>query len=285
MNKPAISIIVPAYNAERFLGDMLGSIILQSFTDFEVIVVNDGSTDKTGNILVDYEARDQRIRIINKSNEGVSVARNIALGHAKGEYIYFADADDLLMPDTLQTLLKIARRYDADFVRADHQTIGAECEELFPNKRSQIRKRYGNSILNSEECYKKILLGEFFLWVCLFRRDIIIGNDIKFIAGCRFMEDAAFIVEYLTYCRSCIYIPEYVYKYRIYGATAGQAKKDYSRDLKAIQERISMFKEQAYITCFYTMINRLLNTCPFHAGNIIQLYNKIIVNIKYLLCK
>lgn len=284
MNHPTISIIVPAYNAERFLSDMLESIISQSFTDFEVIVVNDGSTDKTGNILADYEARDKRIRIISKSNEGVSVARNKALRHVKGEYVYFADADDLLMPETLQTLINTARRYDADFVRADHQTIGTECEELFANKRFQIRKRYGNRILNSEECYKKILLDEFFLWVCLFRRDIIIGNGLKFISGCRFMEDAAFIVEYLTYCKNCIYISEYVYKYRIYGATAGQARKDYSKDLKQILEKILSIEQTAFVIQFKRSIERRMARTS-HPLKINQLYDKILLNIKYQLCK
>ena len=285
MNHPIISIIVPAYNAERFLSDMLESIISQSFTDFEVIVVNDGSTDKTGNILAYYETKDKRVRVISKSNEGVSNARNTALMHAKGEYVYFADADDLLMPNTLLTLLNAAKHYDADFVRADHQTIGAECEALFVNKRFNIRKRYGNCILNSEDCYKKILLDEFFLWVCLFRRDIIMDNDIKFIVGCRFMEDAAFVVEYLTYCRNCIYIPEYVYKYRIYGATAGQAKKDYSGDLKRILEKILSIEQTAFVILFKRSIEQRMKRTNHPLKILNQLYNKILLNIKYQLCK
>lgn len=283
MDNPTISIIIPAFNAERFLNSLIESVLVQSFTEIEVIVINDGSTDKTESIITHYVEKDDRIKMITKRNEGVSIARNTALKHAKGKYIYFADADDLLIPNGLQILFETAIHNAADFVRADHHTIGTKCEELFENKLLHIRKKFGNKLIDSRGMYNKILLGEFFLWVCLFRRDIIVNNNIEFIPHCRFMEDAAFIVEYLTHCNRCFYVPEYVYKYRIYGDTAGQVKKDYSKDLKQIMTKISSFEQTDYIENLkkkieYKTINSL-------SQKIIQQYNKIVINIKYFLCK
>lgn len=285
MNNLVISVIVPVYNAEHFLGNLIESILVQSFTEFELIVINDGSTDNTEEIIVNYAIKDKRVKLLNKLNEGVSIARNTALKYARGKYIYFADADDLLMPDALQTLFDAAIHYNADYVRADHRTIGKNGEELFPNKRFYIRKRFGNRILDSGEVYGKILLDEFFLWVCLFRRDIIVDNKMEFIPHCRFMEDAAFIVEYLTYCKRCVYIPEYVYNYRIYGETAGQAKKDNNRDLIQINSKTSFFEQTVYVRVFKKKIeNKIINKRRL-LQILIQRYDKIVINIKYLLCK
>lgn len=285
MGNPIISIIIPVFNAGFFLADLLESILTQSFTKFEVIIVNDGSTDETKDILTYYETKDQRIKIINKKNEGVSIARNTALEYAKGEYIYFADADDLLMIDALQILFNAAQLYKADLIRADHQTIGAKCEILFTNKRFYIRKKIGNRILNTKDYYNKILLDEFFLWVCLFKRNIIINNKIRFIPHCRFMEDAAFIMEYLVQCKKCVYIPNYIYKYRIYGLTAGQTKKDYSKDLKQILEKLASFEKITYINAFKRKIKNKIVYNHNQLQKIVQIYNKILLNIKYLLCK
>lgn len=91
-----ISVIIPVYNAEKYLAETLDSVLNQTFTDFEVIAVNDGSTDNSLNILNEYGNKDSRIKIFSNSNSGVSTARNTGIEKASGEYICFIDADDLI---------------------------------------------------------------------------------------------------------------------------------------------------------------------------------------------
>lgn len=96
--KPKISIIVPIYNVENYLGRCLDSILAQEYEDFEIIAINDGSTDNSLTILQEYAEKDNRISIIDKINNGVSSARNVGLSQARGEYIGFVDPDDWIEP-------------------------------------------------------------------------------------------------------------------------------------------------------------------------------------------
>lgn len=100
-----VSIIIPIYNSERFIGECLQSILHQSFQDFELILVDDGSTDSSYSICKSYKDSDSRIHLVSKKNEGVSSARNCGLRYAKGKYIVFIDSDDYIAPEYLQTLL------------------------------------------------------------------------------------------------------------------------------------------------------------------------------------
>ena len=113
---PAISVIIPAYNAEAFLERCLGSLQAQTFEDWEAICVDDGSTDGTGALLDSRAADDRRIRVIHKANEGVSVARNTALKAAEGRYVLFVDSDDFLHPRAMEITFNLAERDGSDIV-------------------------------------------------------------------------------------------------------------------------------------------------------------------------
>jgi len=113
---PKISVIVPVYNTEPWLASCLDSVLAQSEQDFEVICVNDGSTDGSGAILKRYTEQDKRVRVLTQKNQGQSVARNAGLDVAKGEYIFFLDSDDSLPRYALATLLKIADKTQAPIV-------------------------------------------------------------------------------------------------------------------------------------------------------------------------
>lgn len=110
-----ISVIVPAYNAEKYLENTVKSILKQTFSDFELILVNDGSLDKTPDIMNALAQEDKRITVINKKNEGVGFARNAGMRAAKGKYLYFADADDILHPQLLAFLYQACEKEQADF--------------------------------------------------------------------------------------------------------------------------------------------------------------------------
>lgn len=105
---PKISVIIPVYNTEKYLSECLDSVLAQTFQDFEIICVNDGSTDNSAQVLSDYASHHTHVRIISQKNQGLSGARNTGLDHATGEYIFFLDSDDTLPNYALETLLKVA---------------------------------------------------------------------------------------------------------------------------------------------------------------------------------
>ena len=109
-----VSIIIPAYNIDQFIGKAIESAVSQTFTDMEIIVVNDGSTDQTGKIIDDFSKKDNRIKAIHRPNGGLSAARNSGLDLASGQWIMFLDGDDCLAPDGVESLLSLAEKYNAD---------------------------------------------------------------------------------------------------------------------------------------------------------------------------
>jgi glycosyltransferase involved in cell wall biosynthesis len=114
-----ISVIMPIYNAEAFLARCLESVLAQTYQSIEVICVNDGSTDRSGNILAAYQARDPRIVILQQTNQGTAVARNHGLTKSSGEFIYFLDSDDVIHPQLLEYATTLAVRHNADAVSFD----------------------------------------------------------------------------------------------------------------------------------------------------------------------
>ena len=111
---PAISVVIPVYNTEPYLADSLSSVLSQSFTDFEAIIVDDGSTDGSASIAREFAERDARVRIVTQENKGLSEARNAGIAVAQGEWITFVDSDDLIAPDFLQAMLDAAKSTGAD---------------------------------------------------------------------------------------------------------------------------------------------------------------------------
>ena len=116
MNQPLVSIIVPVYNAEIYLGPCLERLRSQTWPNLEIILVNDGSTDGSGHLCAAAARADPRIRFLDQPNKGVSAARNAALAMAEGDYLQFSDSDDLLTPDATETLVRAAQSTGADLV-------------------------------------------------------------------------------------------------------------------------------------------------------------------------
>lgn len=119
-DNPKISVIIPIYNVEKFLPRCLDSVLAQSFKDFEVICVNDGTPDNCGSILKQYAKKDPRIKIINQENQGLSMARNNGFKAANGEFIYFLDSDDFIHPRLLEYAYGLAVKHNADLVSFDY---------------------------------------------------------------------------------------------------------------------------------------------------------------------
>lgn len=134
MNNPKVSIIMPVYNVEKYLKKCLNSLINQTLDDIEIICVNDGSTDNSDKILQEFAQKDSRIKILTQSNKGQSVARNLAIENANGEYLGFVDSDDWVDLDYFEKLYNIAIKYDCDIACAGFKRCG--------NLKSSIRKHY-----------------------------------------------------------------------------------------------------------------------------------------------
>ena len=125
---PEVSVIIPVYNTELFLGDCLNSVLAQTFTDFEIIIVNDGSTDNSAKILEQFSQKDSRINIIHQENRGLSEARNAGLKVVRGNWITFVDSDDMLAPNFLQRLLDAAKQNNASIACSDKHLFWKESD-------------------------------------------------------------------------------------------------------------------------------------------------------------
>lgn len=186
---PIISIIVPVYNTEKYLHRCIDSILGQTYTDFELLLVDDGSTDSSGAICDEYAAKDPRVRVFHKENGGVSSARNLGLDNAQGEWMTFVDSDDWVEKSMLYNLVKID---DADLIigamKFEHDsTIG-----VFP-RIGRLEGRILNSLL-AENIDHHSISGP-----CskLFKRSIINDNFLRFNESLTFGEDAVFVKQYL----------------------------------------------------------------------------------------
>ena len=166
---PKISIIVPVYRCEPYISRCIESILNQTFTDFELILVNDGSPDKSGDICDEYAEKDNRISVIHQENKGASAARNRGIAEAIGEYLMFCDSDDMVSPMWVERLISLADK--------DTLVIGASCQSI--EQLATVRKLD----LREGECYssrdyywfnKNGIAG--FLWNAIYRRDIVTEN-------------------------------------------------------------------------------------------------------------
>ena len=116
MQKKMVSVIIPVYNVEEYLKEALESVVNQSLKDIEIIIINDGSTDKSLRIIKGYATKDKRIKIINQKNQGQSIARNSGIENAKGKYIYFMDSDDYIALETLEVCYKKCEEYELEMI-------------------------------------------------------------------------------------------------------------------------------------------------------------------------
>lgn len=201
---PLISIVVPIYNAENYLQRCVDSILAQTYDDFELLLVNDGSCDGSLNICQRYAAEDSRVRVIDKPNGGVSSARNMGIESATAEWVMFVDADDWIEPNTLE--LAVPYIGECDIVRL---AWVAHLPDVVKNKR----------VMNAEtpsQLLKQLLRRrtKLAIWGTLIRRDLFISNNIRFDASYNYAEDWLALLRVVCRCKSIKTLPEaFVYHY------------------------------------------------------------------------
>lgn len=214
MDSQFVSIIVPIYNCEKYLPECLESILKQKYKNFELLLINDGSTDKSKMICEQYAKTDSRIKVFNKENGGVSSARNFGIDHAKGDYVVFIDSDDYIGSSYLSTMLQFADLKDS-IILTDYQPFNAGGFE-----KRQFGKEYNISFDDSMEDPAKFesLVFDFQIFppYCkLYSRKVIEENCIRFNENLKSAEDFDFNIRYLEHMKKLYYRPVVQYYYRV----------------------------------------------------------------------
>ncbi len=196
-----VSIIVPVFNAEKYLRECIESVIAQTLGDYELILVNDGSTDNSAAICDKYSSLDSRIQVFHKPNDGPASAKNFGMERAQGEYIIFLNADDFWTnKDCLDTLVNIADSTKADIVKGEFKVIGSDGREI---RKERHRKILDKKILSRKLFFGKCLDGEFSCFQFLIRRESMSG--LTFDESFTFDEDAELASRYFRKKVKCAY--------------------------------------------------------------------------------
>ncbi len=238
---PKISVIVPVYNVERYLSRCLDSILSQTYSDIEIICVNDGSTDNSADILSDYAARDSRVKIVTQKNSGLSVARNIGLKHATGQYISFIDSDDWIDVEYYEYLLGQIEKHNADIAVAAMRTVNqrtvSDIDNLYCVTDDFIQK------------VKNLTTGS----VCdkVFKKELF--DDIMFQPG-RYYEDNIVLIQTM-YAANTVVFSNYVSYYYFINQTGICRNADVKVAQKKQEDRFYFVQEIMKLSAKYGYAN------------------------------
>jgi len=244
-----ITVIVPVYNTEKYLDRCIVSIINQTFKNIEILCINDGSTDNSLKILSDYANKDNRIRIINQVNKGLSVARNTGIKAANGVYILHVDSDDWIEPDMCETMYKEAEKYDADIVT------------------SHVYFDYPHKTILKKEPYKKTNNFSDFLTtftvkrginsVCnkLIKRDLYLLNNIEHYEDISLGEDSSALLRLILFARVIAAVNKAFYHYDIKTSSmTGSAKKNVMEYIQALSKVENFYRQNNVKTDMFPLL-------------------------------
>jgi glycosyltransferase involved in cell wall biosynthesis len=269
---PKISVIIPVYNVESYLHRCINSILNQTFQDFEIILINDGSNDKSGQICDDYAQKDKRIKVIHKKNARVSAARNDGIKMAKGKYVSFIDSDDWIEPEMHQEMIYKAEESNLDFIMCDYRKKSNNCEE----KRTQpIRGGYYSKEEIKNELFQCLIMFEHIEfpptisnWVCLYNLEFLKANDLYYDEDIHYCEDSILGSKIMYHATNFYYLKGhhyYNYFYNPNSTTNTYNEKKWYSYLK-INERLIKyfgnttefdFSRQIKINMLYFTLNML----------------------------
>lgn len=245
-----ISVIIPVYNTEKYLKQCLDSVLSQELSDYEIICINDGSTDSSYKILNEYASIYKKIKLINIKNSGVSAARNIGLKYAEGEYILFVDSDDWIEPNSLEKLYDCIKKKNVDILEFRNDSY---CESVRSTGNFFEIENYENNTLNKVDLL-------YTLWNKLYKNEFIRKNNIYFPEGLKNAEDGVFNLLCLYAKPKFDICKELVYHYRFLRENSATA------NIKSIDGEIE--------TCIYTInLPEYMNT---------SFENKVLTMEKYI---
>ncbi len=281
-----ISIIVPVYNVENYLSKCIDSLILQTYKNIEIILIDDGSIDGSGKICDDYAKKDDRINVIHIKNSGVSNARNKGMELCRGEYITFCDSDDYLDSDAYENVINIFKNFDVDIVK--FQNI----KELGKYKNYSKNSLYGVIDYSKN---KNIILDLFLkfhefgpIWSSVFKREKIRG--LKFDSNYKYGEDYLFYIQCIFNTNSMYIMEKYYYHYIINPNSSTQkiteemfwnnfvthCEIDFKVYNLVIDNGYGIYKDDL-LQCTYNMLNNLLKNMAFNLEY--SKYKKLLLQI------
>ena len=207
IDSPKITVIIPVYNAEPTLRRCLDSILAQTFTDFECLLINDGSKDRSGEICDEYARQDSRVKVFHKENGGVSSARNVGLDNARGEWITFCDSDDTVMPEWIENFSEL------------YIGNALVVQGFFPSIQDKFKSggKFRSCVLPVGSAFSYLYecsaLG--YVWNKLFIRSIIIENQVRFCPEVTFREDELFTMQYCEHIAEVAFSSKQGYNYKV----------------------------------------------------------------------
>lgn len=283
-----ISIIVPVYNGEKYLERCLESIINQTFKNWELILIDDGSTDSTNIICDEYAEREDRIRVIHKVNEGVSLARNLGLEIADGEYITFVDADDWIDSDFFEEVVKEIEQMGVPIVITGY---------LKKNNHAIINRFNGTrkEIFDRRKIQKEFFLCNKFSWVIyakFYKKEVI--NTIRFNSNLKIGEDMLFCWKVLNNVEKVGFLPLYKYYYDMSASETMtsefslkwfggiKVKKKLYNEVKN-DKRLKLLAKTVYVVEMAVLAKKAIKTDKYNVNRLIKLLQKEIRRNFYLI--
>lgn len=241
---PKLSIIIPAYNAEKTIKRCIQSVLDNAFSDYEIIIIDDGSKDDTARLVMELSYLDSRIRLITKKNGGVSSARNRGIKESKAPYIMFLDSDDTYESICCEKTVSLIESQNADIVMFSYF-------EIFNNKKKIVLCPITHMLDSQEEIYSKIIFNHYMsgvngyigsVWMAGFKRSVIVENNIRFNESLHHSEDKLFLLNYLFFCNRLAVIDEPLYNYELgdssvtkkYSASLEENHKIYYEELEKL---------------------------------------------------
>ena len=266
---PQISIIIPVYNTEKYISKCIDSLLQQTFQNFEIICIDDGSTDNSVDIIKNYQNQDTRIKLFQQENSGPGSARNLGIKNSTGECICLLDSDDFLTHNALEVLYNTQKNNNADIVVAKLRLFDNKTKKTIKIRGWQNKKILENVPYNVKDLYKNLFqivspVGT----AKLFNAKILKENNI-FFSNYKMAEDALFIYTYLLFCKTICFLNNDIYQYRInlINSLTSQNSNyflDFNNSFSELKDNIleqNLFKElkmtwfKSYLFCFIHVLN------------------------------
>jgi glycosyltransferase involved in cell wall biosynthesis len=250
--QPKVSVIIPVYNVEKYLHRCVESILNQTFQDFEIILINDGSKDRSGQICDEYAQKDNRVTVIHKDNARVAAARNDGIKLARGKYISFIDSDDWIEPDMYKEMVYRAEKMELDFIMCDYKRKSSHYEENCTQpiraglySKEDIRKELYNCLIMFDHIEFSPTISN---WVCLFNLKFLKKNNLFYDADIHYCEDSIFGSKVMYHSTSFYYMKGhhyYNYFYNPNSTTNTYNEKKWNSYLKINERLINYFGKVA----------------------------------------
>jgi len=226
-----LSYIIPVYNVEQYLEQCINSILSQSISDYEIILIDDGSKDNSGKLCDEYSKKYNFIKTFHYENGGLPKARNRGLEKAKGEYIFFVDSDDCLKTNNVESLYNTAKQYNLDILNTSFYVSG---NDKIYNTPFSENKLYSNEELSTELYHANMNRILIFVWRNMYKRSFLTDNNIIFSEEIRTVEDSVFNIQCFSKCQRfmAVNIPAYCYRLRDDSIQREKYKLDYDLTLQ-----------------------------------------------------